>query len=555
MQSTDQNAMPGFKERLKTAEQLLKIARASNLHCRDVYDFLGVARNATPDRIKAAVRAKQNAGAGDALAKSFSAMRPVIEALLSEDRIEYDNYLTALAVKELRKYFIAHASVDSGLDDKEKDHIIQKGIGAGLPETQVVKMIERWTKEHAVNSADKPDAAQTPNKTEPPTEHDAPLLKVICMKDDYYVYKNVARGDMLNETIVIKNDRTGLLKGRIVPDVEWLVPERYHFAERGEQTLKIHIDTGKIPTEAYQASGAISIETNGGSPYRIPFRVVLKDLKLAVGKFRRTYLPVATVYAGFIGSFSHLPVLGFLAYAVLAGTICFFMAQFVVKTAAKVGLNLFKIPGNLIKGSAAFAIAVILFRTIGGLIDISEDIEQQISVAAAPTTEALAITQAPPEAKVAVDVAPKTVTLAGSIASVDDKIVGIGDFWRFGFDAQGDKAHYSFACSNYDELHFRIDGNEVGRPAGMAAIRERPNRVALHFRALDWDFVEKCSKESRCGGSACPLEIAVESGVHDQNVQLADADKKRKRAVAASAKKKQWISKTGSFAPPSREEL
>ncbi|MGZ5577004.1 MAG: hypothetical protein ACXWEV_08990, partial [Methylobacter sp.] len=141
------------------------------------------------------------------------------------------------------------------------------------------------------------------NEPKPEIEDGTPVLKVIC-KMDGYLYKDVKKGVQLTETIVIKNDHKGQLQGKITSDAEWLVPERGNFACKSEQTLDISILTAKIPANTYDAKGTVTLETNGGPPCSISFRVTLDDFETAADRFRKTYVPLAAACAGFIGSFS-----------------------------------------------------------------------------------------------------------------------------------------------------------------------------------------------------------------------------------------------------------
>ncbi len=433
-------------------------------------------------------------------------------------------------------------------------------------------------------------------KPEPEVEDGAPVLKVICMTDDYYVYKDVKRGASFTETIVIKNDHKGQLKGRIISDAEWLVPERENLINKNQQTLEIHIVTSKVPVNTYDTKGTITIDTNGGPPYLIPFRVILEDLEIAVDKFRKTYVPLAAACAGFIGSFSGSPFLYFLIGATFAGIISYSIAKFIVKVSLKNGLNIFKFPSTLIQGAVGGIIVLAILSHSSGSSVINRKVEQEklaltfrpekphvpvISQSeqwqTRPETEKMQVivdqVDHNQQSRPVDDILTKgTIALSGSLTSVDSKTVGIGNFWGFGFKAMDDKAHYGFGCSDYDDLYFRIDGNDVDRTAGTEAMRTHPNRVTLYFRSQEWDFVQRCSRGSRCNGSTCPLAIVVEPNTNAQNTlyqsPLAEALKspsvnvkssktlrKNTRIASSIAKKKKWKPKMSSFAPPSRDDL
>lgn len=431
------------------------------------------------------------------------------------------------------------------------------------------------------------------NKQEAELEDGGPVLKVISMKAGPYVYKNVKKGASFIETIVIKNGHKGRLQGRIISDAEWLVPGREYLSYENEQTLEIHIVTSKLPVNAYDAKGTITIDTNGGPLYLIPFKVILEELEIAADKFRKTYIPLTAACAGFIGSFSGSPFSDILVSAVFAGVMTYAIAKFIVKASLKNGLNIFKFPFTLIQGAAGgIVILTILSHSSVSSVSNRKVEQEKADAALRPESQPVsALTQSeqlqllPETEKTPVikdradhnqlsslsdDTLTKgTIALSGSLTNVDSKAVGIGDFWRFGFEAMSDKAHYGFGCSNYDELYFRINGNDVDRASGLEAMRARPNRVTLYFHAQNWDFVQKCSKGSRCAGSACPLAIVVEANTNAQSTLYqspltevlksssvsVEAGRKNTRPAANIAQKKKWKPKTSSFAPPSRDDL
>ena len=146
-----------------------------------------------------------------------------------------------------------------------------------------------------------------------------------------YVYKDVRKGKIVNQKIVIKNCGGGQLKGKIVSNVNWLVLERDNLTYKHEQTLEISVQTSKIPVNTYDTKGSITIDTNGGPPYSISFRVILEDLEIAAERFKKTYVPLIAVVAGFIFSFSKSPVLNFVYGAVCAGVISFLCAKLIVE--------------------------------------------------------------------------------------------------------------------------------------------------------------------------------------------------------------------------------
>lgn len=434
-------------------------------------------------------------------------------------------------------------------------------------------------------------------KQQPEAEEGVPVLKVICKMNGYYLYNDVKKGTPFTETIVIKNDHKGRLQGKITSDAEWLVPESENLTDKSEQTLYIHILTSRIPENTYDAQGTITIDTNGGPPYLITFRVILEDLEIAADKFKKTYVPLAAACAGFIGSLKGAPFPYVLMGAAFAGIIFYSITNFIVKASLKSGLNIFKLPSTLIQGAAAsVAILAILFHP-GGSPVIKQNVEQEKpDIAVSPEKPpAPAVTkpeqlQTLPEAEKTPVVADQvdrnqqsgqvddiltkeTIALSGSLTNVDPKTADAGAFWGFGFEAADDKAHYNFGCSHYDELHFRMGGKTVDWTAGTEAMRTHPGRVTLYFRSQDWDLMQMCARESpRCEVSACPLVIAVEPDTNAKNIPpqppLADALKspsvnvesgralrKSTRIASKTARKKKWKPKASSFAPPSRDDL
>jgi hypothetical protein len=183
-------------------------------------------------------------------------------------------------------------------------------------------------------------------------EDGPPVLKVICNKNDY-VYIGVKKGDKFIETIVIKNDNQGQLKGAIVSDSGWLVPERENLTSKHEQQLEISILTSKIPINAYDTKGTVTIITNGGPPYLIHFRVILEGHEISANRFRKTYAPLVAACGGFIFSFGGSPFFGFLFGAFFAGLIAYASAIQVVKLFLSKGIDIFKHPPILINLVAA----------------------------------------------------------------------------------------------------------------------------------------------------------------------------------------------------------
>ncbi|MGZ4980651.1 MAG: hypothetical protein ACXWE4_05010 [Methylobacter sp.] len=404
------------------------------------------------------------------------------------------------------------------------------------------------------------------NEPKPEIEDGTPVLKVIC-KMDGYLYKDVKKGVQLTETIVIKNDHKGQLQGKITSDAEWLVPERGNFACKSEQTLNISILTAKIPENTYDAKGTVTLETNGGPPCSISFRVTLDDFETAADRFRKTYVPLAAACAGFIGSFSRSPFLYFLISAIFTGILFYSIAKLIVKPALKNGLNILKLPSNLVHSAAAGVVVLAILSHSFGSSATKQAIDQEkLDMSSlpekpyAPATPQAEQPEALPEAEknqvmmdrnqqfIQTDDIPAGASTAfsDSLANMDSKAVGAHIFREFYLESIDAKARYGFG------------------------LKTQQNPLALYFQSQDWDFVPKSPKKPRCNESPCPL-----AGEHNTNVpntfykpRLANglknpsihsgyvtASRIDARLASSTAKSKKWKPKTSSFAPPSRDDL
>jgi len=393
-------------------------------------------------------------------------------------------------------------------------------------------------------------------RPEPEIEVGAPVLKVICKMDDYYLYKDVKKGAQFTETIVIKNDHKGQLQGKIVSDAEWLVPERANLNDTPEQFLGIYILTAKIPTGNYDAKGTITLDTNGGPPYLLTFRVILKDLEAAADSLRRTYVPLVAACAGFIGSFSRSPFLFFLVSAVFAAILFYSIAKLIVSAALENGLNILKLPSNLIHGLAAGVIALtILSHSFGGSVS-KRDFENELPdmssfpekpyAFATPQAEQLDTLAEAEESQVMMDrnqqlSAGASAAFSGSLAGIDAKAAR-----EFHWESIDGKALYGFG------------------------LKTQQNPLALYFHSQDWDLAPISPKNPRCHESPCPLadepdtnapntfyKPRLANGLKSPSIHggYVTASRLNARLAASTAKNKQWKPKTSSFAPPSRDDL
>ena len=201
---------------------------------------------------------------------------------------------------------------------------------------------------------------------QPPEVDDRdPVLKVISDIGGY-VYKDVRKGRVINQKIVIKNCGGGQLKGKILSTVNWLVLERDNLTYKHEQSLEISILTSKIPVNTYDTKGSITIDTNGGPPFTISFRVILEGLEIAAERFKKTYVPLIAAVGGFVFSFSKSPVLHFIYGAVCAGVISFLCAKLIVQYFLKEGVDIFQFPPVLIQAAAVGVFFLSIISHSGG---------------------------------------------------------------------------------------------------------------------------------------------------------------------------------------------
>lgn len=165
--------MSEFKENLKKIERLLKIAqiREEYTKCNDLYDFLGIDRTATKDEIKSVIGKKskyyqsmQHVHDWAPIATEFSSSRRAIEYILLDCRSEYGEHLKE---KKLRDYFISRPKREKELNSNEKVDIIEKGKELGLPEEQVIDLINKWIIEDGVKEVPSYSSESTSSSSMP----------------------------------------------------------------------------------------------------------------------------------------------------------------------------------------------------------------------------------------------------------------------------------------------------------------------------------------------------------------------------------------------------
>ncbi len=230
-------------------------------------------------------------------------------------------------------------------------------------------------------------------KTPPPTGKP----RLVIERKTEYSYKDIRRGTVLNvDKIVIKNPDGGLLQGTITSDVPWIEPDRNKVLEKHEQELYVGLLTSKIPVNTYDARGTLTIDTNGGPPQIIPFRVILEGLDIASERFRKTYVPLLAAFAGFICSFNSSPILNYLCGAALFGGIAYASSKIVVQYFLNEGIDIFQPPPVLIQTGAAcvFILTIMLHSGGGNQNNVQPNIQ-------APPAEAPAAAPAAPAAPAA----------------------------------------------------------------------------------------------------------------------------------------------------------
>lgn len=157
-------------------------------------------------------------------------------------------------------------------------------------------------------------------------------LVIECKTD--YTFKDIRRGTILTEKIVIKNTKGGLLQGTIKSNVPWLEPDRDKVLEKHEQELHINVLTSKIPSKTYKSKGNIIIDTNGGK-YIIPFKIFLENYEAELLRFKTVYVPLSASLFGFISSFIAGPKLLDLGLLTAIPFAIWFMIQRIIEKGIK----------------------------------------------------------------------------------------------------------------------------------------------------------------------------------------------------------------------------
>jgi hypothetical protein len=200
-------------------------------------------------------------------------------------------------------------------------------------------------------------------KTSVPTG--MPRLVVECKSD--YTFKDVRRGTTISEKITIKNPEGGLLQGMIKSDSLWLEPDRSKVLEKHEQELYINILTSKIPPKMYKTEGHITIDTNGGPPYTIPFKVFLQNYEIELQRFRKTWVPVCAAVAGLIGSFvSQNHFTGFLIGMFMVGFLGYILSKEGLELFIRKGIDLSKYPPVALQGMSVGFVVLAIIAHSGG---------------------------------------------------------------------------------------------------------------------------------------------------------------------------------------------
>jgi DnaJ-domain-containing protein 1 len=198
-----------------------------------------------------------------------------------------------------------------------------------------------------------------------PVPRGKPRLVVECKGD--YTFKDVRRGTTISETITIKNPEGGLLQGTIKTDSAWLEPGRNRILEKNEQELEIGILTGKIPPKMYKTEGHITIDTNGGPPYTIPFKVFLQNYEIELQRFRKTWIPVCAAVAGLTGSFaSQNHFSGFLIGMFIFGFFGYLLSKEGLELFIKKGIGISKYAPVALQGISVGLVVLAIVAHSGG---------------------------------------------------------------------------------------------------------------------------------------------------------------------------------------------
>ncbi len=185
-----------------------------------------------------------------------------------------------------------------------------------------------------------------------------PRLVVECKSD--YTFKDVRRGMIIHEKIIIKNPEGGLLQGTIKSDSPWLEPDRNKVLEKHEQELYVSIVTSRIPPKTPTFEGRITIDTNGGSQI-IPFKVFLENYEIELQRFRKTWPPLSAAVGGFMGSFAGSQNLWTLAYITAIPFGIWYKMQYISEQGIKKDLEIIKqIVFGILMGVGGLIVVAIL---------------------------------------------------------------------------------------------------------------------------------------------------------------------------------------------------
>ncbi len=200
---------------------------------------------------------------------------------------------------------------------------------------------------------------------ETPVPTGKPRLVVECKSD--YTFKDVRRGTTISKRIIIKNPEGGLLQGTIKSDSLWLEPDRNKILEKHEQDLEIKVLTSKISPKMYKTEGHITIDTNGGPPYMIPFIVFLENYEIELQRFRKTWPPLCAAMGGLIGSFaSQNHFSGFLIGIFIFGSLGYLLSAKGLELSIIKGIDLSKYPPVVFQGTAVGLVLLTIFSHLGG---------------------------------------------------------------------------------------------------------------------------------------------------------------------------------------------
>jgi curved DNA-binding protein CbpA len=134
-----------------------------------IYELFGIGRNDSYPKIETKINGFVNrysgSGAGKFkdLGRIVSNRAETIKRVLREHKSEYNEYLEENhpKIKKLLEYFQTSTKYDNILNSNEKDILIKEAEAAGLPESEIYSLIDKWKKKYDVKEAEYSSSAST----------------------------------------------------------------------------------------------------------------------------------------------------------------------------------------------------------------------------------------------------------------------------------------------------------------------------------------------------------------------------------------------------------